>query len=56
MTTTVEKAIYFRCEYCDHPQYHRYSLEHGWHDDRAVMQDNILCEKCGRDNHIIEEL
>lgn len=56
MTTTAQKAIYFRCEDCDYPQYHLHTLEHGWFNDRYVNQDHIVCENCGFDNHIIEEL
>ena len=56
MTVTAEKAILFECEKCHKEQFYKYSLEHGWYDDRAVMEDRIVCQYCNHDNHVIEEL
>ena len=56
MTVTAEKAIQFECEKCGHIQYSEYTLAPGWYQDRAVNEDSILCELCGHDQHIIEEL
>jgi len=55
MTVEADRAVGFACEHCGHYQYHEYSLEHNWHENRAVMSDNIDCEKCGKENHVIED-
>ena len=56
MTVRAEQAIQFECEKCKEVQYADYSLEHGWHEDRAVNEDLIACQSCGHENHVIEEL
>ena len=56
MTVTAERAIQFECEECGLVQFSEYTLVHGWYGDRAVNEDNIDCEKCGHENHVIEEL
>lgn len=56
MTIEVDTAIGFPCEYCGEYQYHEYSLTGGWYEDRAVNEDYIPCKKCGKENHVIEEL
>jgi len=56
MTVKALKAVFWQCEECRHGQYGNYTLEHSWHEDRAVMADNIICETCGHENHVIEEL
>ena len=56
MTVEAGRAIYFDCEKCDHVQYTDYSLGSDWEGDRAVMADNIVCEKCGHENRVIEEI
>ena len=56
MTVEAEKAIQFECENCGHFQYESYTLCSGSFEDRAVNEDRIDCEKCGYENHIIEEL
>jgi len=56
MTVEAERAIQFECEECGEIQYHEYSLQDSWLDNRAVNADNIMCEKCGHDNFVFEEL
>lgn len=56
MPVTAERAIQFECEKCGHIQYGDYTLDMGWHEDRAIMEDRINCENCGHENHVIEEL
>ena len=56
MTVTAEKAIQFECEKCGRIQFTEYTLTHAWYEDRAINEDNIMCEKCNHDNHVIEEL
>ena len=56
MSVEVDRAIGFECEKCGEYQYHEYSLEQDWEDDRVVMADTIDCEKCGHANRVIEEL
>ena len=51
-----DRAILFRCENCKKPQFHKDSLKIAWYEDRTVVQDHILCEFCGHDNHVIREL
>jgi len=46
MTVTAGRAIQFECEKCGHFQYESYTLSGGWHIDRAVNEDHIICEKC----------
>ena len=56
MTVQAEPAIEFTCEKCNRVQYHDYSLDQSWYENRAVMADNILCSYCGHDNHVIQEI
>ena len=58
MTVDAGKAIWFECGYCGHGQYADYSLDSDWDVDRgaAVMADNIDCEKCGKENRVVEDL
>lgn len=56
MPVEAKKAIQFECENCGEVQFSEYTLNHGWHVDRAVNEDRIDCEECGHENHVIEEL
>jgi len=56
MTTEAGRAIIFDCEHCGETQFASYTLEQEWYVDRMVMADNIDCEFCGKENHVIEEL
>ena len=56
MTQTANKAIQFKCEKCGYIQFSKYTLEYSYFEDRYVYQDHIQCEKCGHDNHVIQEL
>ena len=56
MTVEAEKAIQFECEKCGYLNYESYTLESGWYEDRAVMEDCLECGECGHENHVIEEL
>jgi transcription elongation factor Elf1 len=50
------EAISFTCWNCGTEQLAYYTLNPGWYVDRAVNEDVIDCEKCGEENHVIEEL
>ena len=56
MTVEADRAIGFACEKCGEYQYHEYSLDNEWYEDRCVMADRIDCEYCGHENHVIENL
>lgn len=56
VTVEISRAIQFKCEKCGHIQYAEYTLTPGWYEDRAVNEDNILCEYCNHDQHVIDEL
>lgn len=56
MTTEAMRAISFECEECGEIQFADYTLVDGWYMGRAVNEDNIICEHCWHDQHVIEEL
>ncbi len=56
MTVEAEKAIQFECEECGRVQFSEDTLCYGRYADRTVKEDRIDCEKCGHENHVIEEL
>lgn len=56
MTVEAIKAIYFKCEKCGKGQYHPYSLLVDWAVNPVVSADNILCNCCGHDNRVEEDV
>jgi hypothetical protein len=58
MTVVADKAIGFECEKCGKYNYEDYALDQGWDNDppRAVMEDNVICDKCGHENRVIMEM
>lgn len=51
-----EKAVQFECGYCGHLNYESYALNYDWIDDAACNSDVISCEKCGKDNKVVERI
>ena len=56
MAQVAQTAIQFECEKCGKIQFEEDSLDYAWFKDRTVREDHIQCEKCGHDNHVIQEL
>ena len=64
MAVEAKTAIHFTCERCKYEQFSiKYTLSPGKLSGNAgegieidVMKDNILCEWCGHDNLVYQEL